>query len=79
MGPDETLEELLEASGFIIVPTQAIIDALAAMEAHLREETGLCQEELDSRLHQIEELLGHDEACSLETDEIVSWITALKD
>jgi hypothetical protein len=77
MEPDETLEELLEASGFVIVPVQAIIDALAEMEAYFRDQTGLSQEELDSCLHQIEELLGHEEACSLEPEEIIAWIKAL--
>jgi hypothetical protein len=79
MNPDETLEELLEASGFVIVPVQTIIDALAAMEAYLREQTGLDQDELDAYLLQIEELLGHEETCGLELDEIVAWIRALQE
>lgn len=78
MHSGETLEEILEASGFVIVPVQAIIDALAAMEAYLREQTGLCQEDLDARLHQIEELLGSEEARELELDDIVSWVKALR-
>ena len=78
MDPDETLEEILEASGFIIVPVQAIIDALAAMEEYLREQTGLEQAELDGYLTQIEELLGHEEAMDLEPEEIVAWVKALR-
>lgn len=78
MDPDETLTEILEASGFVLVPVQAVIDALAAMESYLREQTGLDQAELDACLFQIEELLGHQEACSLELDEIIAWIRALQ-
>lgn len=75
---DNDLAEILSASGFKIVPIQAVIDALAEMERYLREQAGISQEELESLLAQIENLVGREEAMRLELDEILGWIRAIK-
>jgi hypothetical protein len=75
---DNVLAEILEASGFQIVPLQTVVDALAAMEEYLRDQTGISQEELEEYLKRIEDLVGRQEAFRLELDEIVSWIRAFQ-
>lgn len=76
--PDDTLVEIITASGFSIVPLQAVIDALAEMEAYICMEADVAEEELDGYVNRIEELLGREEAMSLSLDEIVSWIRAIR-
>ena len=75
---DNVLAEILEASGFQIVPLQTVVDALAAMEEYLRTQTGVTQGELEEYLKRLEELIGKQEAFKLELDEIVSWIRAFQ-
>ncbi len=75
---DTDLADFLEASGFKIVPIQAVIDALAEMERYLKEQAGISQEELEALLVQIETLVGREEAMRLELDEILGWIRAIK-
>lgn len=75
---DDALLEILSASGFSIVPLQAIVDAMAQMEEYLKEESGLDQDELEEVLHQIENLIGKEEALKLDLEEILGWIRALK-
>ena len=48
--PEDPLVTILTKSGFKIVPIQAVIDALAQMEAYICEQTGLSNEELDPYL-----------------------------
>lgn len=76
--PEDTLVTILTKSGFRIVPLQAVVDALARMEEHLREQTGLSQEELDNYFEQIQDLVGREETFRMELDEIVGWIRALR-
>lgn len=75
---EEELTRLLSSSGFTIVPIQTIIDALAQMEQYLKDEAGITQEELESYLEKIQELVGEEEAMQLELDEILSWIKAFQ-
>lgn len=63
-------------SGFKVIPLQSIIDALAEMEARMREETGLDQDALEDALDRLEDLVGTDEAMTMDLDEIISWIKA---
>lgn len=81
MSEDEDKDELVHIiteSGFTIVPIQTIIDALAEMEQYLKDEAGISQEELDTYLQKIEDLVGKEEAFGLQLDEILSWIKAFK-
>lgn len=73
-----TLEEILEDSGFTIVPIQPLIDALAKMEAYIMQQTGLSQEELDEYLQRIEDIVGPEGAQDLELDDIINWIETLR-
>ena len=78
---DDSTEQLLtviEQSGFRIVSMQAVIDALAVMEDHLRKVTGISQVELDQLLDRLEVLVGKDEAMKMDLDEIADWIRAFK-
>ena len=77
--PDDELVHIITESGFTIVPIQTIIDALAQMEQYLKDEAGITQEELESYLEKIEELVGKEEAYKLELDEILSWIKAFQE
>lgn len=74
----DPLIDILVDSGFRIVPIQTVIDALASMEAYIMEMAGVSQEELDTYLQKIEDLVGREEAFRLELDEIVSWIQAFR-
>ena len=65
-------------SGFKVVPFQAIIDALAQMEDHIKVQTGIDQEELDFLLGKIENLVGKQEAMSMEVEDIIRWINVFK-
>lgn len=76
--PDDELVHIITESGFTIVPIQTIIDALAQMEQYLKDEAGITQEELESYLEKIEQLVGREEAYRLELDEILSWIKAFQ-
>lgn len=76
--PDDELVHIITESGFTIVPIQTIIDALAQMEQYLKDQAGITQEELESYLEKIEELVGREEAYKLELDEILSWIKAFQ-
>lgn len=75
---DDFLSELIDAAGFKIVPIQAIIDALAEMENYVKDQTGLTQEELDQMLDKVKEVVGEEEAMTLDLDEIVSWVRAIR-
>ena len=72
------LVEMLEASGFKVVPIQAIIDLLAEMEEQVRDATGLTQEELDPVLDKIQELVGYEESLTMSLDEIIGWVRAIQ-
>lgn len=74
----EELVHMLTKAGFVIVPLQTIIDALAEMEEYLRDKAGIDQEQLDKYLEKIEALVGREEAFNLELDEILSWIKAFQ-
>jgi len=76
--PDDILISLLSASGFKIVPLQSIIDALAEMEQYICNEAEVTQNELETYLERVEELVGKEEAMSLGLDDIVSWIRAIR-
>jgi len=75
---NEELVHLITQSGFTIVPLQTIIDALAEMEKYIQKETGLSEEELEEYLKKVENVVGREEAMTLELDEIVSWIRAIR-
>lgn len=75
---EDVLVQLLSQSGFRIVPLQTIIDALAEMEAYLRERSGLSQEELETVLQRIEDLVGKEEAMKMDLEEILRWIETLQ-
>lgn len=82
MTEEDSTEQLLtviEQSGFKIVSMQAVIDALAGMEDHLRKVTGISQVELDQLLDRLEVLVGKDEAMKMDLDEIANWIRTFKD
>lgn len=74
----ETLDQILESSGFTIVPLQPLIDALAKMEEYIMQQTGLSQEELDEYLQRIEDIVGPEGAQDLELDDIINWIETLR-
>ncbi len=76
---NDELVHLITESGFTIVPMQTIIDALAQMEQHLREQAGISQQELEDYLQRIQNLIGLEESYKLELDEILSWIKAFQD
>lgn len=73
------LVTILTKSGFRIVPIQTVVDALSQMEEYIRDQTGLSQEELESYLEKIENLVGREEAFKMELDDIVAWIEAMRD
>ena len=75
---NEELVHLITKSGFTIVPLQTIIDALAEMEKYIQRETGLSEEKLEEYLKKVENIVGREEAMTLELDEIVSWIRAIR-
>ena len=74
---DEILMFITE-SGFKVVPFQAIIDALAQMEDYIKTQTGIDQEELDFLLGKIEDLVGKQEAMSMEVEDIIRWINVFR-
>jgi hypothetical protein len=75
---EDPLLLFITQSGFNVVPVQAVIDALAEMEAYIMDHTGLTQEELDIYMKKIEELLGKEEVMHLQLDEIVAWVKAIR-
>lgn len=77
--PEDMLVTILTKSGFRIVPIQTVVDALSQMEEYIRDQTGLSQEELESYLEKIENLVGREEAFKMELDDIVAWIEAMRD
>ena len=74
----DPLREILSNSGFVIVPMQTVIDALAEMEEYMAAQTDMTREELQVYLNKVEEVVGKEEALSLDTDEIISWIKAVR-
>ena len=75
---ENRLVEILQESGFTVVPMQTIIDALAEMENYLKEQAGISQEELEVFLQKIENLIGREESFKLDLDEILAWIRAFQ-
>lgn len=75
---DDQILMFITESGFKVVPFQAIIDALAQMEDYIKLETGLDQKELDFYLDKLENLVGKEEAMSMEVDDIIKWIKAFR-
>jgi DNA-binding transcriptional MerR regulator len=71
---EDRLISLVTQSGFQVVPLQTIIDALAEMERHLKEVTGITQEELEEYLEKIQNLLGEEISMNLSLEELASWI-----
>jgi DNA-binding transcriptional MerR regulator len=71
---EDRLISLVTQSGFQVVPLQTIIDALAEMERHLKEVTGITQEELEEYLEKIQNLLGEEISMNLSLEELTSWI-----
>lgn len=78
LNSDDEILMFITESGFKMVPIQTIIDALAAMEDRIKEETNTTQEELDNYLERIENLVGKEEALNMEVDDIIRWIKAFK-
>jgi hypothetical protein len=74
----EYLESVIQDSGFMIVPVDAILDLLAKMEAKVSEETGVPIEELDGYIERIEDLVGPEETMHMSLDEIIAWVRVLK-
>lgn len=74
----EALVHIITESGFKVVPVQAVIDALAAMEQYICDEVGIDRSDLEPYVDKIEEIVGHDEALSMDLDEIVSWVKAVR-
>lgn len=74
----DELVHIITESGFTIVPIQTIIDALAEMEQYLKDEAEIDQEQLDTYLQKIEDLIGKEESYKLSLEEILSWIKAFK-
>ena len=75
---EEEILMFITESGFKVVPFQAIIDALAQMEDYIKIQTGIDQEELDFLLGKIENLVGKQEAMSMEVEDIIRWINVFK-
>lgn len=78
LNPEDEILMFITESGFKMVPVQTIIDALAAMEDHIKKETDSTQEELDQYLERIENLVGKEEAMGMEVNDIIRWIKAFK-
>lgn len=82
MTPDDDsmdfLTNLIEESGFVIVPVDAIMDLLAKMEEHVSEQTGVPVEELDGYMERLSDLLGPEEVYTMELEQIISWVNVLK-
>lgn len=74
----EYLESVIQGSGFMIVPVDAILDLLAKMEATVSEETGVPVDELDAYIEKIEDLVGPEETMHMSLDEIIAWVRVLK-
>lgn len=76
--PEDQLIMFITESGFKLISMQTIIDALAAMEEYIMDEAGVEHEELEQYLDRIENLVGREEAMTMDVDDVVSWIKAVR-
>lgn len=72
------ISEMIEESGFTILPVDAIMNLLAQMELYVSEQAGVPVEDIDGYINQIEELVGSEEAMYMDLDEIVAWVRVFK-
>lgn len=72
------IADMIEQSGFTILPADAIMDLLARMEIYVAEQAGVPTEDVDGYMDKIEELVGPEEAMYMDLDEIVAWVRVLK-
>lgn len=74
----ESLIAIITESGFTVVSVQAVIDALAAMEQYICDEIGIEHSELEPYIEKVQEIVGKEESLSMDLDEIVSWVRAVR-
>lgn len=72
------ITEMVEESGFTILPADVIMNLLAQMELYVSKQTGVPIEDIDRYIEQLNNLVGSEEAMYMDLDEIVAWVRVLK-
>lgn len=75
----DPIQRILEESGYVVLPLEQIQAVLEEMESQIMHETDINnREELEFYLNKLEELVGEEEAKTLDLDQVIKWIKALK-
>ena len=75
----DPIKKILEEAGFVVLPLEQIQAILEEMESQIMHETDINnREELEFYLNKLEELVGEEEAQTLDLEQVIKWLKALK-